>query len=151
MMSEATRFRVPLLMVLLVAMGCTTQTPPRPVALTDFGPCAASFAPDPNAPVAFVQPDANGNPVVSADPVRANDRFEHDPARSVMIQWLARPGDTLGISMQQSGCVDGPYCTGFRCYAFTRRLESKIEKSCKYDVTLNGKTVDPVVIIQPCC
>jgi hypothetical protein len=150
-MSKATRFRVPLMVLLLVAAGCSAYPPPRPTALTDFGPCATSLAPDPNAPVAFVAPDGSGNPVVSPDPIRANDRFEHDQSRSVMIQWLARPGDTLDVRMQTSGCVDGPYCSGFRCYAFTNRLETKVEKPCKYDVTLNGKTVDPVVIIQPCC
>ena len=151
-MFEATRSRVLLLiLVMVVVAGCATQMPPPPVALSDFGPCATALAPNPNAPVVFVVADASGTPAVSVDPVRANERFEPDPTRSVMIQWHAHSGDTLDVRMRDSGCVDGPYCSGFRCYAFTKRLDSKTEKSCKYDVTLNGKTLDPVVIIQPCC
>lgn len=74
----------------------------------------------------------------------------------VTIIWATRSGrGNLGVEFKQKGCLEprSLHCNGHgKCIARTTLLaRGAAPVSCEYDLNLNGRKVDPVVIVQPCC
>ena len=138
-MARQSRFLFLMLPLTILVAGCCSQT---------MQSTADAFE-DLNAPVVIVKM-VNGRPTVIPDPVVARDRssLTREP---VAIQWIAGASSTLQVTMKDKGqtCVTEPVCQGPRCVAYAR--ETTERKECRYNVTLDGVTIDPVVIIQPCC
>ena len=138
-MVKRSRFLFLMMPLIILVAGCYSQQ------VQTF----AEAATDLDAPIVIVKM-VNGRPTVIPDPVVARSRnsLTREP---VAIQWIAGASSTIQVTMRDKGqtCVTEPVCDGPRCVAYAR--ETSERKECKYNVTLDGVTLDPVVIIQPCC
>jgi hypothetical protein len=145
------RFTLPLLVVVLLFAG-TCKSPPQPPVkpLIPEHDCARG-------------PGLNRRekPVICVDNVSAS--LSVDPDRIVawdkapdqthnMLHWVTRTkSGNLEIRFKDAGCVETPVdCDGKgRCKAKT--LEVASTKTCKYDVIVDGRVLDPQAVIVKCC
>lgn len=110
---------------------------------------------DKNHPVVCVE--SSGRELwVYPDPVSAYDVQETSSHKrsdeAVVVEWYAKSAGSLSITVDQPGCLEKVYCEGGHCRARTIAGKDKEpSKACKYTVTFNGVTRDPIIIIDPCC
>ena len=110
---------------------------------------------DKNHPVVCVE--SSGRELwLYPDPVTAYDVQETSSHKRtdepVMVEWYARSGGSLSITMNQPGCLEKLTCERGHCSAKTiAGNPNDPAKACKYTVTFNGVTRDPIIIIDPCC
>jgi hypothetical protein len=70
--------------------------------------------------------------------------------RPVIVQWVSRRGANLGIEFREKGCVEDLQCIrGGHCSA--RVLPTTTRKTCEYWLNLDGRVLDPPLVITPCC
>lgn len=91
---------------------------------------------------------------VDPESIEVWDVDPDDKIKPVKIHWVTRSGGgDLSIAMKegQQGCVDPPEKAG-RGRAHTNTKKAKEDKSvCAYTVTVDGRVLDPEVVIVRCC
>jgi hypothetical protein len=148
------------LFVFVMAMIAACRSPnapsPSPGSAAD---CASSGVGRANGDGPVVCVDGTGALAVNPTSARVWHVMSTDRRTPPVVQWVTRPaGGNLLISMKDSGCVETPSCTGKgQC---TAKVKSGIGvgatagaevKRCGYKVTLDGKELDPDVIVVGCC
>ena len=100
-------------------------------------------------PVVCVSNTPNGI-VVSPESIELWDVQPNDKKTSVMIHWVTRGGGNLQIQMKDEGCLEKPKCDqNGHCHA--KAIDVTGTKRCKYGITLDGKELDPEVVVTDCC
>ena len=128
----------------------------RTIRVADVDDCRGGMgSSDKNHPLICVDENNLGNP--NPYSITVWDRQE-TPQRTpsdhpVIIRWATKNGGgRLGVEFLNKGCIEpgSLRCNGNGlCVAKTRKQKDQV--SCDYNVNLDGREVDPVVIVQPCC
>jgi hypothetical protein len=141
--------------VVLGVVGChSIRRPDERVSLCPGG----SGSSDKGHPLICVDENDLSNPHPSTITVWDREQQPNgDPSEHpVTIIWATKSGrGNLGVEFRQKGCLEpnSLHCNGHgKCIARTTLLrKGDAPVSCEYDLNLNGRKVDPVVIVQPCC
>src|SRR6266545_8161690 len=109
------------------------------------------FKGDPNQAGPRVCVGLSGDTItLSPDPIKAWDVLPNNKTKPVTIIWTANGGGNLQIDFDDAnqGCVqEAIHCDGHgHCEALTMDI-TEHQKQCKYKVTLDGRVLDPDVII----
>jgi hypothetical protein len=70
-----------------------------------------------------------------------------------ILHWTTRTKPAnLQLRFRDSSCVETPVCDGRgNCHANAVALPGNEERQCKYDVIVDGRELDPEVVIVKCC
>ena len=168
-MSEVplSRRAVILLVVVLVSLvtaSCTlTTSQPKPRDLPrHYEPGAEVFCKagnnSPSRPLICVN-EQTLQAMPDPAPVYDFEAKDHYPTtKPVVVHWFTQRSANLQIRFTESGCVGRVKCDGLgHCWAKVRPLDTEIDKgkhkpkACKYELNIDGKVVDPLLDVNPCC
>ena len=149
------------LFVFVIAMfvACRSRNPPTPIMPGPATDCASSGVGRANGNGPTICVDGTGTLAVNPTSARVWHVMSTDRATPPMVQWLTRPaGGDLLITMKDDSCVETPKCNGHgQCSAKVKggigagATAGAEVKRCAYKVTLDGKELDPDVVVIGCC
>ena len=95
--------------------------------------------------------DTGAGLAVDPESIELWDVTPADKTKPVMIHWVTRSGKgDLQIRMKEEGCVEKIQCNkNGHCHA--KAIDVTGSKRCTYGITLDGKELDPDVIVTDCC
>jgi len=151
-------FAVLIVLVVALIAGCKSSGTLNPIAPPNN--CASTGYGKQHHDTPLVCVDSSGTSLsVNPDSIRVWDVSSTDRSTPPVIHWMTRGGSgNLQITMKDDGCVETPKCNGHgQCTANVRggagagHKEGDVLKTCRYKVTLDGRTLDPDTVIVRCC
>jgi len=89
--------------------------------------------------------------VVQPESIELWDVLPSDKTKPVMIHWVTSTGGgDLQIRMKTEGCVEEMKCNE-KGHCHAKAIDVTGSKRCEYGITLDGKELDPEVVITDCC
>jgi hypothetical protein len=104
---------------------------------------------NPQIPIVCVTEDT-----LKADPkeIRIHNHAIGDETRPVRIHWFTKNGaGDLKVTMIDPGCLTKLMCPNRGHCTAVSEVKTTTSKVCRYAITLDGKPVDPTVIVDQCC
>lgn len=146
--------RYALNLLLIAALATLTACYPNRAMGPGHNPCASGVgSSDRNHPLVCVNDET-----LAVDPfkITINDVIGspgHPTASPVIVKWQTVSGrNDLGIEMRKKGCFKKITCNGQgECTGIVQKRPDQSSLDCSYEVNLQGRIIDPVVIVDPCC
>lgn len=141
--------RIPAIALLALLAACATKNPSRGTGLAND--CAGGVGNSEKVRPVVCVTDTPSGIVVNPEVIELWDVLPSDKTKPVMIHWRTRGGGgDLQIKMKTDGCVEEMDCNE-KGHCHAKAIDITGSKRCEYGITLDGKELDPEVIIVDCC